>query len=75
VLMGLAIKTVPEEKRATAMGFFQSIYALGMFGGPVFAGFAAEFWGLPGAFWAATAVTAIGALGSMAALGPGRTAP
>ena len=32
VLMGLSIKAVPSGKRATAMGFFQSIYALGMFG-------------------------------------------
>lgn len=71
VLMGLSIKTVPEEKRATAMGFFQSIYALGMFGGPALAGFTAELWGLRGAFWATTAVTVAGALGSTAALRQG----
>jgi len=68
VLMGLSIKAVPEEKRATAMGFFQSIYALGMFGGPALAGITAELWGLQGAFWATTVVTVAGALGSMAAL-------
>lgn len=62
VLMGLAIKTVPHEKRATAMGFFQSIYALGMFAGPVVAGIVAEWFGLTGAFAAATAVSLAGVL-------------
>lgn len=62
VLMGLAIKTVPQEKRATAMGFFQSIYALGMFAGPVLAGVVAEWSGLGGAFAAATVATLAGAL-------------
>lgn len=72
VLMGLSIKRVPEEKRATAMGFFQSIYALGMFGGPALAGVAAEAMGFAGAFYATAAVTAFGALASAAALAPQR---
>jgi MFS family permease len=38
ILMGLSVKHMPSEKRATAMGFFQSIYGLGMFIGPVFIG-------------------------------------
>jgi MFS family permease len=38
ILMGLSVKHFPSEKRATAMGFFQSIYGLGMFIGPVFIG-------------------------------------
>ena len=37
-LMSLSIKHMPSEKRATAMGFFQSIYGLGMFLGPVIMG-------------------------------------
>jgi Arabinose efflux permease len=72
VLMGLSIKKVPGEKRATAMGFFQSIYALGMFGGPALAGVAAEAMGFAGAFYATAAVTALGALASAAALAPQR---
>lgn len=68
VLMGLSIKAVPEEKRATAMGFFQSIYALGMFGGPALAGFTAQLWGLSGAFWATAAATVAGAVWAMGAL-------
>ena len=31
--MGLSIKDVDADRRATAMGFFQSIYGLGMFFG------------------------------------------
>ncbi len=60
VLMGLVVKSVPPQKRATAMGFFQSIYALGMFAGPALAGVVAEWWGLTGAFSAAAAVTVAG---------------
>jgi len=34
MLLGLSIKDMPLSKRSTAMGFFQSIYGLGMFLGP-----------------------------------------
>ena len=68
VLMGLSIKTVPGEKRATAMGFFQSIYALGMFGGPAVSGMVAERFGLDGAFFAAAGVLALGGIMSAALL-------
>lgn len=62
VLMGMSIRTVPQEKRATAMGFFQSIYALGMFGGPAISGLVAQGYGLGGAFYCAAVVTGIGAV-------------
>ncbi|MDB5083567.1 MAG: hypothetical protein JWN30_453 [Bacilli bacterium] len=39
LLMALSIKNTPVQKRATAMGFFQAIYGLGMFVGPVLMGF------------------------------------
>lgn len=35
VLMSLSIKHMDTGKRATAMGFYQAIYGLGMFGGPL----------------------------------------
>lgn len=35
ILMGLAISGVSSEKRATAMGFFQAIYSVGMVAGPL----------------------------------------
>jgi len=50
VLMGLSIKDVDLDKRAAAMGAFQALYALGVFGGPFFAGLFNEVWGLPGGF-------------------------
>lgn len=38
LLMGLAIKNIRPERRSIAMGSFQSIYALGMFIGPLLTG-------------------------------------
>lgn len=42
VLMGLSIERVRESERNTAMGVFQSIYGLGMFGGPWVGGLLAD---------------------------------
>lgn len=38
VMMSLAIHGLPENDKATAMGFFQAVYSAGMFLGPVVAG-------------------------------------
>jgi predicted MFS family arabinose efflux permease len=38
LLLGLAIQDVPSKDRATAMGFYQSVYSIGMFAGPYLAG-------------------------------------
>lgn len=46
VLMGLALQSVEDEARASAMGVFQSIYAVGMTLGPIFSGAIARWWGL-----------------------------
>ncbi|WP_409344351.1 MFS transporter [Paenibacillus sp. MBLB4367] len=43
VLMALSIKHISPEKRATAMGFYQAIYGLGMFVGPLFMGIAGDW--------------------------------
>lgn len=51
VLMGLSIKAVPQSERATAMGVFQAVYAIGMFAGPVFGGGIADALGLPAVFY------------------------
>jgi MFS family permease len=59
VLMGLSIRYVGDSERNTAMGLFQSVYALGKFGGPWFSGILAQAVGLR---WM-LAVTALGTLG------------
>lgn len=46
VLMALSIKHMPSDKRATAMGFFQAIYGLGMFVGPVLMGIIGDWFHL-----------------------------
>lgn len=51
VLMGLSIKNVEANKRGTAMGFFQAIYGLGMFTGPIFVGTISDLAGLKMGFW------------------------
>jgi MFS family permease len=51
LLMGLSIKNFPADKRSTAMGVFQAIYGLGMFGGPVLAGILSSTFGLAAGFW------------------------
>ena len=62
VAMGLSIKSVPQEERASAMGIFQAIYALGMFAGPTISGFVAQSWGLNAVFWSTSAFSLIGLL-------------
>jgi MFS family permease len=42
VLMGLSIRFVDERQRATAMGLYQSVYAIGMFSGPWLSGIVAD---------------------------------
>lgn len=51
VAMGLSISGVPGEERASAMGIFQALYAIGMFAGPAALGWLAEGLGLPAMFW------------------------
>lgn len=50
VLMGLALQSVEPEARASAMGVFQSIYAVGMTLGPMVSGAFARRWGIPGVY-------------------------
>jgi MFS family permease len=58
VFMGLSIRHVAEEQRATAMGLHQSVYAIGMFAGPALSGVLAQAIGIPAMF----GVTACGCL-------------
>jgi len=63
LLMGLSIKNIAGERRATAMGFFQSIYGLGMFLGPVLVGVLGDAFDLGKAF------VFLGILGFLTAFG------
>lgn len=46
VLMGMSIRYVKDAERTTAMGLFQSVYAIGMFGGPWVSGWLADAIGI-----------------------------
>jgi MFS family permease len=61
VIMGLSIKQVDREQRASAMGFFQAVYALGMFAGPALSGFVADGLGMSGMFYTVGVVCLIAA--------------
>ena len=50
LLMMLGVRTVGDEARATAMGVFQSLYAAGMFAGPVVVGLIGDWSGLNAGF-------------------------
>jgi len=69
VMMGLSIKQIDREQRASAMGVFQAVYALGMFAGPAMSGVVADGWGISGMFYS------VGALCFIAALIAGRLIP
>ncbi|HZJ83485.1 MAG TPA: MFS transporter [Clostridia bacterium] len=60
LLMSLSIKAVDPNRRATAMGFFQAIYGLGMFIGPIMVGFISDIAGLSWGFWITGIIGVIG---------------
>jgi len=66
LLMGLSIKDMPDHNRATAMGFFQAVYGLGMFLGPFVTGWLAHGFGL---YVALPLTGAAGLLGVIAVFG------
>lgn len=51
LLLGMAIEAIPSEKRATAMGVYQALYAIGMFAGPFLAGHLNSLIGIAGGFY------------------------
>lgn len=60
VLISAALKSAPVALRATAMGSYQALYAVGMLLGPVVSGPVAEAFGIEMVFWAAAAATVLG---------------
>jgi MFS family permease len=61
-LMGLSINAVPPRHRATAMGVFQAIYALGMSLGPILSGMLADRAGIASTFYLASIPCLISAI-------------
>lgn len=64
ILMSLGIRGIAGNRQATAMGFFQAIYGMGMFLGPLVVG---AISGWAGMIWGFTFVGMTGVLGSAAA--------
>lgn len=64
ILMGLAIHGLPPRAKATAMGFFQAVYSLGMFLGPVISGQIGGLMGYTGLFTSTACVALLAALTS-----------
>lgn len=60
LLMGLSIRSVRPADRATAMGVFQAVYALGMFVGPASTGVIGDALGLTAVFVVAGMAAAAG---------------
>jgi predicted MFS family arabinose efflux permease len=56
-LMTLSIYRAPPHLRATALSFYQAIYAIGMLSGPLVSGFLADGYGLPMAFFVSTGIS------------------
>jgi MFS family permease len=51
VLMAVSVQYIEQEQRATAMGVYQAIYAVGMFLGPLVSGSIADRLGLTSVFY------------------------
>jgi MFS family permease len=62
VMMAITINSVMPQQRATAMGIFQAVYAVGMFLGPASAGMIAQSTGLTATFLANGAIGILTAL-------------
>lgn len=66
VLMALSIRSVAPQQRATAMGFYQAIYAVGMISGPMVSGVLADNMGLSAVFYLSASLLLV--IGGMAFL-------
>ncbi|MDQ0195789.1 MFS transporter [Paenibacillus wynnii] len=62
LLLGKSVSGIAPYKRATAMGFYQAVYAIGMSGGPFVAGWISSVYGLTGGFWLGAVAAAFAAV-------------
>ncbi|WP_217594612.1 MFS transporter [Cohnella sp. GbtcB17] len=74
LLLGLAIKDIRPSERATAMGFYQSVYAIGMFAGPYLAGWLNAGGGLKAGFAFGAAIATVAAVVAQLGTKPERAA-
>ncbi|UMR28085.1 MFS transporter [Bacillus amyloliquefaciens] len=51
LLLGMSIESVPADMRTTSTGAYQALYALGIFGGPLAAGFFNDWLGFRAGFY------------------------
>jgi MFS family permease len=56
--MSLVILDIPDRDKATAMGFFQAVYSIGMFLGPVVSGQIGGMFGYTALFTSSALVAA-----------------
>ena len=63
-LMTTAVQNFSPERRGAAMGFYQSLYSIGMFGGPAVAGMVGARLGMEGLFLTTAALAAVAAVGA-----------
>ncbi len=68
LLMSLALVSVPEERRAGAVGFFQATYSIGLTLGPVATGAIGSAVGLTGGFWVMAALAGAGGIAAVLVL-------
>lgn len=62
VLISVALRSAEPADRATAMGSYQALYAIGMLAGPAISGVVADSAGIDAVFWLSGVVTVIGVL-------------
>ncbi len=62
LLMGMCIQKINDTERSTAMGLYQAVYAIGMFGGPWLSGILADRMGIPPMFLLTAFVTVVVAM-------------
>jgi MFS family permease len=60
LLMGISLKTIPSNRRGSAMGLYQALYAIGMFAGPFIFGSFADKYPLRYGFTATAAIAFLG---------------
>lgn len=64
-LMSECVKEIPREKKSSAMGFFQAVYAVGMTLFPMFTGAVAESVSMKAAYFLLALTTLIGSTGAV----------